>query len=128
MGGLVLMVWSTLFCGIFFKILSSIGRFRVSHVYEVIGIDLLMHQSIDELKHHPIVQSANFEKDEKRTYKRDQMSYINTNDILNCKKDGDLKRLEKEQKISIIRRLTNNKKPTAEQEYNALDKQFLNFS
>ena len=50
------MLWSTLFCGVFFKVLNSIGRFRVSHVYEVIGIDLLMHQSIDELKHHPTVR------------------------------------------------------------------------
>ena len=56
LGGIVLMLWSTLFCGVFFKVLNSIGRFRVSHVYEVIGIDLLMHQSIDELKHHPTVR------------------------------------------------------------------------
>ena len=43
------MLWSTLFCGVFFKVLNSIGRFRVSHVYEVIGIDLLMHASIHDL-------------------------------------------------------------------------------
>ena len=49
------MVWTLVFCGVFFKTLAFIGRFRVSHVYEVIGIDLMMHQSIDELKHHPLV-------------------------------------------------------------------------
>jgi len=43
LGGAVIGAWSTLFCGVFFKALATIGRFRVSHVYEVIGIDLMMH-------------------------------------------------------------------------------------
>ena len=43
------MLWSMLFCYSFFKILSSIKRFRVSSFYEIIGIDLLMHASIHDL-------------------------------------------------------------------------------
>ena len=57
-GGLILIAWSSLVCGTFFKIMKSIGRFRVPYVYEVIGIDLMMHQSIDELRHHPILQNT----------------------------------------------------------------------
>ena len=90
LGGLVLMLWSTLFCGIFFKILSSIGRFRVSHVYEGIGIDLLMHQSIDELKHHPIVQSATFQKNFNRVGNSYNKDMTDIKDMLNYKKDADL--------------------------------------
>ena len=37
-------------CWIFFKILFSINRFRVSQFYEIIGIDLLMHSSIRDLQ------------------------------------------------------------------------------
>ena len=42
-GGLILIAWSSLICGTFFKIMKSIGRFRVPYIYEVIGIDLMMH-------------------------------------------------------------------------------------
>ena len=48
-GAVSCMVWSMLFCYSFFKILSSIKRFRVSSFYEIIGIDLLMHASIHDL-------------------------------------------------------------------------------
>ena len=39
-----------LLCCAFFKILHGINRFRVSEFYEIIGIDLLMHRAIGELR------------------------------------------------------------------------------
>ena len=48
-GAVSCMLWTMLFCYSFFKILSSIKRFRVSSFYEIIGIDLLMHASIHDL-------------------------------------------------------------------------------
>ena len=81
------MVWSSLFCGIFFKIMKGIGRFRVPYVYEVIGIDLMMHQSIDELKHHPILQTT---KVQEISFKK----FNNVDDILNCKKSTYVKAME----------------------------------
>ena len=98
----------------------SIGRFRVSHVYEVIGIDLLMHQSIDELKHHPIVQQANRKKQQGASLGG---NYVNVGDMLNLKKNTNLKRLESEQKLNIIKRLATNYKRNDIHAYKQLDQE-----
>ena len=54
-----------IFCYIFFKILNSINRFRVSQFYEIIGIDLLMHSSIQDLQVQAFVM-----EDIKDTFKK----------------------------------------------------------
>ena len=50
LGSLVIIAWSSIFSMIFFRIFKAIGRLRVNQFYEVIGIDLLMHQSFNDLK------------------------------------------------------------------------------
>ena len=50
LGCIVIIAWSTIFSSIFFRIFKAIGRLRVNQFYEVIGIDLLMHQSFNDLK------------------------------------------------------------------------------
>ena len=50
LGCLVIIAWSSIFSTIFFRIFKAIGRLRVNQFYEVIGIDLLMHQSFNDLK------------------------------------------------------------------------------
>ena len=50
LGCLVIVAWSSIFSLIFFRIFKAIGRLRVPQFYEVVGIDLLMHQSQDNLK------------------------------------------------------------------------------
>lgn len=46
----MIVAWSSIFSLIYFRIFKAIGRLRVSQFYEVIGIDLLMHQSFYDLK------------------------------------------------------------------------------
>jgi len=50
LGCVVIVAWSSIFSIIFFRIFKAIGRLRVNQFYEVIGIDLLMHQSFNDLK------------------------------------------------------------------------------
>ena len=50
LGCIVIIAWSSIFSIIFFRIFKAIGRLRVNQFYEVIGIDLLMHQSFNDLK------------------------------------------------------------------------------
>ena len=54
-GVVALALWTICFCTFFFKLINSINRFRVSNFYEIIGIDLLMHSSIKELKYQNFV-------------------------------------------------------------------------
>ena len=49
-GVAALSIWTVLLCYAFFKILHGLNRFRVSEFYEIIGIDLLMHRAIGELR------------------------------------------------------------------------------
>ena len=89
------MTWSIVFCGLFFLIMKHIGRLRVSHVYEVIGIDLLMHQSIEELRQHPIVVQANFKRNQKPR-SSDQEVHKNLTDLLEIKKQTNMRHVELE--------------------------------
>ena len=50
LGSCVLIAWALFFSTFFFWLLNSIKRLRVSQLYEVIGIDLLMHSSIHDLQ------------------------------------------------------------------------------
>ena len=47
-GALALSAWVIIFCIFFFKVMQSVKRLRVTAVYEIIGIDLLMHASIHD--------------------------------------------------------------------------------
>ena len=49
LGAVACAAWTMVFCYLFFTILASINRFRVSSFYEIIGIDLLMHASVHDL-------------------------------------------------------------------------------
>ena len=44
-----MITWVSVFCIFFFKVMESVKRLRVSRVYEIIGIDLLMHASIHDV-------------------------------------------------------------------------------
>ena len=48
-------MWSITFCFCFFTVINKIDRFRVSTFYEIIGIDLLMHSTLRNLKVHSFV-------------------------------------------------------------------------
>ena len=48
-GAIALATWMVSFCLFFFKVMQSVKRLRVSAVYEIVGIDLLMHASIHDL-------------------------------------------------------------------------------
>ena len=54
-GSAALAIWTIVLCTFFFRLINSINRFRVSNFYEIIGIDLLMHSSIKDLKHQNYV-------------------------------------------------------------------------
>ena len=54
-GVAALAIWTVSLCTFFFKLINSINRFRVSNFYEIIGIDLLMHSSIIDLKYQNFV-------------------------------------------------------------------------
>ena len=54
-GAAALAIWTIALCTFFFKLINSINRFRVSNFYEIIGIDLLMHSSIKDLKYQNFV-------------------------------------------------------------------------
>ena len=54
-GVAALAIWTVSLCTFFFKLINSINRFRVSNFYEIIGIDLLMHSSIKDLKYQNFV-------------------------------------------------------------------------
>ena len=47
-GALAMTAWMISFCIFFFKVMQSVKRLRVTPVYEIIGIDLLMHASIHD--------------------------------------------------------------------------------
>ena len=57
-GAAALAVWTIALCTFFFKLINSINRFRVSNFYEIIGIDLLMHSSIKDLKYQNFVMDS----------------------------------------------------------------------
>ena len=67
-GALALSIWTIGFCYIFFRILMKIGRFRVSHFYEVIGIDLLMHSSLNNLDVNAFIDGKNQSQTEKQDF------------------------------------------------------------
>ena len=48
-GAIALALWMVCFCLFFFKVMQSVKRLRVSAVYEIVGIDLLMHASLHDL-------------------------------------------------------------------------------
>ena len=54
-GSAALAIWTIVLCTFFFRLINSINRFRVSNFYEIIGIDLLMHSSIKDLKYQNFV-------------------------------------------------------------------------
>ena len=58
-GAAALSIWSSLFCWIFFTIMSQVKRFRVAPIYEIVGIDLLMHASIHDLSLDAFIKNNN---------------------------------------------------------------------
>ena len=90
------MAWSSIFSIIFFRIFKAIGRLRVNQFYEVIGIDLLMHQSFNDLK----IQKLSGEIYQRR-------NHINTLSISAYKSDTKLVKMENERKKSLVQRLQN---------------------
>lgn len=58
-GAIALSVWASLFCWIFFSIMSQVKRFRVAPIYEIVGIDLLMHASIHDLSLDAFIKNIN---------------------------------------------------------------------
>ena len=49
-GAAAIAFWSISFCYCYFKVINKIDRLRVSTFYEIIGIDLLMHSTLRNLK------------------------------------------------------------------------------
>ena len=58
-GAIALSLWATLFCWIFFSIMSQVKRFRVAPIYEIVGIDLLMHASIHDFSLDAFIKNKN---------------------------------------------------------------------
>jgi len=42
-------LWSIVISAAYFSVLKKMDRFRVGAIYEIIGMDILMHASVDNL-------------------------------------------------------------------------------
>lgn len=52
-GGASLIAWASLFSISYFKCAKHIGRLRVQPIYEIIGLDALMHEESDKFQYIP---------------------------------------------------------------------------
>ena len=99
LGCLVIIAWSVIFSTIFFRIFKAIGRLRVNQFYEVIGIDLLMHQSFNDLK----IQKLSGDIYQQRSHH----NLTSAVSISSFKSDTKLVRMENDRKKALITRLQN---------------------
>lgn len=112
LGCLVIIAWSSIFSTIFFRIFKAIGRLRVNQFYEVIGIDLLMHQSFNDLKIQKL--SGDIYQTSHRTHGQSQITGVS---ISAFKSDIKLAKMDNDRKKALIGRLQNFQRKDAKKQY-----------
>ena len=99
----MIVAWSSIFSLIYFRIFKAIGRLRVSQFYEVIGIDLLMHQSFYDLK--KLKLSGDIYLQKSRLTKNHNLG--NSVSLSAFKSDTKLDKMEIDRKRALMARLQN---------------------
>ena len=83
-GALAMTAWVVIFCTFFFKVMQSVKRLRVTAVYEIIGIDLLMHASIHDFSMDHFLKTREKEinnpEDSERSEDQTRNGSVMTND------------------------------------------------
>lgn len=72
LGAFMLFLWSSLLSFGYFYLMKKMNRLRVDPIYEIIGLDAVMHEEVDKFNHVPLssIKVANFKRNIKSKSER----------------------------------------------------------